>query len=181
MSWSEGFTNLFSDILKVPNPSLTRHSKPPNSGSRSRSSRTCRTGRLGPNSIYGRNSGNTLASVTPKTPSPLLKQIILNEKDTVESLLKVAAKIGPVVNTIVEKEKAYDAAFESEVPAPLPSYGSSLQGFALLMFFVSYGALMIVLAIYINATTNNAAMAGGAFVGLLILAFIVMALIRRYG
>lgn len=180
MSWSEGFTNLFSDVLKVPNPSITRHSKIPNSGSRIRSSssKECRTGDFGSTRGTVYNSGNTL---TAKTPAPLLKQIIDNEKATVESLLKVAAKIGPVVNNIVEKEKAYDAAFESEVPAPLPSYGSSLQGFALLLFFVSYGALMIIVAIYINATTGNPAMAGGTFAGLLILAFIVMALIRRYG
>ena len=181
MSWSEGFTDLFSSILKVPNPSFTQHRKVPNSGSgSSRSSRVCRTGLSGPNSIYGSNSGNTLP-FTAQTPAPLLKKVVLNEKATVESLLKVAAKIGPVVNTIVEKEKAYDAAFESEVPAPLPTYGSSLQGFALLMFFVSYGCLMIVVTIYINATTGNAAMAGGTFVGLLVLAVIIMALIRRYG
>ena len=180
MSWSEGFTNLFTDVLKVPNPSLTRHSKIPNSGSRviSSSSKECRTGDFGSTIGTVYNSGNP---ITPKTPSPLLKQIILNEKESVESLLKVAAKIGPVVNTIVEKEKAYDAAFESEVPAPLPSYGSSLQGFALLLFFVSYAALIIVLAIYINATTNNAAMAGGTFIGMFILAFIMMGLLRRYG
>jgi len=173
---------MFSDILKVPNPNITQHRKVPNSKRRSTyRNNSCKDDRFNPNRPFSYNRGITLPTITPQTPAPFLRKAIDNEKAAVESLLKVAAKIGPVVNKIVEKEKAYDAAFESEVPAPIPTYGSSLQGFALLMFFVSYGALMIVVAIYINATTGNAAMAGGTFVGLLIGAFISMGLIKRYG
>jgi hypothetical protein len=176
----EGFTNLFTNVLDYPKPTIVKHAKVPNSGSArgSSNSRRCDIPDSKSPSAYVSSSS---ATVTAFTPSPFLKKMIANEKETVESLLKVAAKIGPVVNNIVEKEKAYDAAFEAETPAAIPGYGSTLQGFALLLFFVSYGALMIVIAIYINATTGNAATAGGTFIGLLILAFILMGVIKRYG
>jgi len=107
--------------------------------------------------------------------------MLLNEKAAVDSLLKVAGKIGPIANTTIEKEAAYDAAFESEVPAPIPTYGSTLQGFTLILFFISYVATMFIITIYINTTTGNATYAGGALMGFIILLAIIIALIKRFG
>ena len=119
-------------------------------------------------------------TVSSSTPTPFLKEVLKKEKDSVESLLKLAAKIGPVAQTVVEEEKAYDAAFEADIPAPIPTYTSTLQGFTFVLFFFSYIAFTIVVAVYINATTGNAANAGGTLVGLLIFGLIIFALLKRF-
>jgi len=126
---------------------------------------------------------NVVSSQRPSlnTPTPFLKQMLLNEKAAVESLLKVAAKIGPIANTVVEKEAAYDAAFESEVPAARPMYTSTIQGFTLILFFVSFISAIFIVTIYINMTTGNAATAGATFVGLTLLFAVIVALIKRFG
>ena len=115
-----------------------------------------------------------------RTTTPFLKEVIMNEKKTVESLLKLAAKMGPIAQTVVEEEKAYDAAFEADVPAPIPTYTSTLQGFTFVMFFFSYLAFTIVMTVFVNATTGNAASAGGTLGGLLVLGVIIFALLKRF-
>ena len=185
----EGFANenLFNDLLKIPKSSITKHTKAPNPGNaRANSNRgrcDTRPGRSGASvsSSAGTSSASTTSTVNAYTPTPFLKTLLQKEKESVETLLKLASKVGPVVNTMVENENAYDAAFELETPAPIPTYGSTLQGFTLLLFYVSYAALMIVITIYINATTANAAAAAGTFVGFIVLGFISMGLIQRYG
>ena len=184
----EGFTidNLFNDVLKIPKSSVTKHTKALNPGNaRANSNRgaTCATrpGRGDTNVANAGRSASTSSTVNAYTPTPFLKTMLQKEKESVETLLKLASKVGPVVNTMVENENAYDAAFELETPAPIPTYGSTLQGFTLLLFYVSYAALMIVITIYVNATTANAAAAGGTFVGFIVLGFISMGLIQRYG
>ena len=177
--------NLFNSVLQVPKSSITKTTKAPNPGNaRANSSRGGRcaseTRRPGTSGRYG-SSGSALSSVNPYTPTPFLKTMLQKEKESVETLLKLASKVGPVVNTMVEHEKAYDAAFEAETQAPIPTYGSTLQGFTLLLFYVSYAALMIVVTIYVNATTANASAAAGTFVGFIVLGFISMGLIQRYG
>ena len=175
--------NLFNNLLKVPESTIIKHRKAPNPGNaRANSNRGGRcatqTTRPGRSGTYG-SSGSS--SVNPYTPTPFLKTLLQKEKESVETLLKLASKVGPVVNTMVEHENAYDAAFELETPAAIPTYGSTLQGFTLLLFYVSYAALMIVITIYVNATTANAAAAAGTFVGFIVLGFISMGLIQRYG
>lgn len=186
----EGFANenLFNDLLKIPKSSITKHTKAPNPGNaRANSNRgarcATRPGRSGASvsSSAGTSSASITSTVNAYTPTPFLKTLLQKEKESVETLLKLASKVGPVVNTMVENENAYDAAFELETPAPIPTYGSTLQGFTLLLFYVSYAALMIVITIYINATTGNAAAAAGTFVGFIVLGFISMGLIQRYG
>jgi len=186
----EGFANenLFNDLLKIPKSSVTKHTKAPNPGnaranSNSNSNRArCATSSAQPEtSLRSGASSSTSSTVNAYTPTPFLKTLLQKEKESVETLLKLASKVGPVVNTMVEHENAYDAAFEAETQAPIPTYGSTLQGFTLLLFYVSYAALMIVVTIYVNATTANAAAAAGTFVGFIVLGFISMGLIQRYG
>lgn len=123
-----------------------------------------------------KNSG-----ISPYTPTPFLKTIIDNEKKAVESLMRVAAKIGPVANTVVEKEKAYNAAFQSKIPASLPTYGSTLQGFAFILFFWSYIALAVVITIFANGTTSSSAVGAGTMIGFAVVGILLFTLIKRFG
>ena len=121
------------------------------------------------------------AGISPYTPTPFLKTIIDNEKKALESLMRVAAKIGPVANTVVEKEKAYNAAFQSKIPATLPTYGSTLQGFAFILFFWSYIALAIVITIFANGTSGSSAVGGGTMIGFAVVGVLIFSLIKRFG
>jgi len=180
----EGFSvdNLFNDVLKIPKSSIVKSKKAPNPGNtRANSNRVaCATSAPQPGTTTSSTSSVT-STVNAYTPPAFLEELLKKEKKSVDTLLKVASKVGPVANTMVEHEKAYDAAFEAETPAPIPTYGSTLQGFTLLLFYISYVALMIVITIYVNATTGNAAAAAGTFVGFIVLGFISMGLIQRYG
>ena len=114
------------------------------------------------------------------TLEEFLKNIIINEKIEVERLLKLAGKIGPVAQTVVDEEKAYDAAFEAETPAPIPGYTDTLQGFTFVMFFFSYTVLAIVITVFINITTGNAANAGGTLIGFIVFGAVIFALLKRF-
>ena len=123
-----------------------------------------------------------VTSITSPAASavPFLKGVITKEKDEVEKLLKLAAKIGPVAQSVEEEEKAYDAAFEAETPAPISAYTDTLQGFTFVMFFFSYIALAIVITIFVNVTTGNAISAGSTLIGFAVFAAIIFALLKRY-
>ena len=183
---SEGFTsavaNVFNSVLKLPTePSFTKTSSVPgtSSGKRAITDGSCPVPVA--SEVSETSSAQHLNShISPNTPSPFLKQIIKNEKETVESLMRAAAKIGPVVNTVMNKEAAADAAFISKVPAPIPTYGSTLQGFTFILLFCSFISLAIVTAIYINMTTGNVASAAGSFIGILIMGVLTFALMKRF-
>lgn len=81
---------------------------------------------------------------------------------------------------MVEIEDASDAAFQSKIPAAIPTYSSSLQGFTFILFFWSYISLAIVASIYINQTTGNTMNAVGTFVGSIVVLILVFALMKRY-
>jgi hypothetical protein len=123
----------------------------------------------------------TATTISPYTAPPFLKKLIQEEKQSVESLLRTAAKIGPMANTVVETEDASDAAFVSKIPAPIPTYGSTIQGFTFILFFWSCISLAIVSSIYINQTTGNTLNAVGTFIGLIILLVMAFGFIKRYG
>jgi hypothetical protein len=108
-----------------------------------------------------------------------LKEIFQRQQDLADSLMISAKKIGSVsqVNTI--KEKAYDAAFESDITAPLPTSTATLQGFTLLFFIISFLSLAIVFSIHINHITNNTMYAVYTFIGFLVLFILAIALIIR--
>jgi hypothetical protein len=110
-----------------------------------------------------------------------LRSILVQQRDSVKSLLETAKMIGPVAQKIEQKEQAYDAAFESDRQAVAPLGGGNIQGFALLFFIVSFIAFTIVCTIAVNELTHSHYVAGGAFIGFLILGIVFMALIVRLG
>jgi hypothetical protein len=114
------------------------------------------------------------------SPLPFLKGVLMKEKEEIERLMKLAAKIGPVAQTVEEEETAYDAAFEAETPAPIPAYTDTLQGFTFVMFFFSYTALAIVMTVFINVTTGNAISAAGTLIGFIVFGAIIFALMKRF-
>lgn len=176
-------SGLFTDVLINRNSSNLKQKK--SAASRTSVSPGTMVKKCPTDTAASSNSAGVNISVSQKlslnTPTPFLKQMLLNEKAAVESLLKVAAKIGPIANTLVEKEAAYDAAFESEVPAAVPTYTSTIQGFTLILFFVSFIAAIFIITVYVNMVTGNAATAGTTFVGLVILFAVIIALIKRFG
>lgn len=129
----------------------------------------------------GESTGLGTAFTPPAaSPAPFLKGILVKEKEEIERLMKLAAKIGPVAQTVEEEETAYDAAFEAETPAPIPAYTDTLQGFTFVMFFFSYAALAIVMTVFINMTTGNPVSAAGALIGFIVFGAIIFALLKRF-
>ena len=169
---------LFKDILKIINqPSFTPSSRNPSSSSGTAKSRP---GCPSSGSSSTSSTSSTGSISTQMTLEEFLKNIIINEKIEVERLLKLAGKIGPVAQTVVDEEKAYDAAFEAETPAPIPGYTDTLQGFTFVMFFFSYTVLAIVITVFINITTGNAANAGGTLIGFIVFGAVIFALLKRF-
>jgi len=174
---------LFGDALKSSNPSIQSSTRNPSSSGAAKpsgsGSGSC------PATTTGRSQGRTVSAsqdrdvpISPTTP--FLKDVILNEKKNVESLMKLAAKIGPAAQTVVEEENAYDAAFEAKSPEPIPTYNGTLQGFTFILFFFSYLALSIVVTTYVNLTSGSAMTAGGTFVGSMVLGAVLFALLKWF-
>jgi len=175
----EGFTagDVFDQVLRMPKPSIVPTKAVPGkaSGVTNTNSGTC------PPAVTPNAGGSaTAATISPYTAPPFLKKLIQEEKQSVESLLRTAAKIGPMANTVVETEDASDAAFVSKLPAPIPTYGSTIQGFTFILFFWSYVSLAIVSSIYINQTTGNTMNAVGTFIGSIVGLVLIFAFMKRY-
>jgi len=176
---------LFTETLKVSESKMKQTKKDPRrvSGAPRVSATKCPPATISPSSMTGSPSSASSSATSTReitSTTPFLKDVIKKEKESVESLLKLAAKIGPVAQTVVEEEKAYDAAFEAETPAPIPAYTSTLQGFTFVIFFFSYIAFTIVITVYINTITGNMANAGGTLVGLLLFGVVIFALLKRF-
>lgn len=176
---SPALEDVFTSVLKVPKSDIPKVTHIPGTGSTKRSDTNTKCAPT--TASLSSASYDTYQSINPYTPKPFLKTLLRNEKEAVESLLRVAAKIGPVAQTVVQKERAYDAAFESKIPAPIPTYGSTLQGFAFILLFWSYLALAIVITIYANGTTGSATVGAGTLIGFGVVGVLALALIRRYG
>ena len=186
----EGFANasqlqnVFTSVLKVPKSTIQRTNKNASGRPRTAIANSSCSGSGGSTQKFSSVATPPMTvqgEATAYTPTPFLKQMLENEKAAVEALLKVAAKIGPVAQTVVEKEKAYNSAFESAIPAAVPMYSSSLQGFSLVLLIVSFLSMAIVMTIYVNATTNSAGKAGGTFISFLIIGTVAIALLKRFG
>jgi hypothetical protein len=183
---STALQDVFSGVLKMPKSDIVKTKRVPGLSSQgvptkgavcpSNARPKANKGSIARTPSTSKNSG-----ISPYTPTPFLKTIIDNEKKAVESLMRVAAKIGPVANTVVEKEKAYNAAFQSKIPASLPTYGSTLQGFAFILFFWSYIALAVVITIFANATTSSSAVGAGTMIGFAVVGVLLFTLIKRFG
>jgi len=110
-----------------------------------------------------------------------LKSILEQQKSTADSLMKSAKKIGPISQRIENKDSAYDAAFESDLIAPIPNTSGALQGFAYVFFLLSFISLAIVVVIGVSQTSGNISYilgSVGAFIFLIILSLL---LLQRYG
>jgi hypothetical protein len=180
---SPALEDVFTSVLKVPKANITKTVNVPGTTSK-QTVPTKGAACLTPTTNSARTvvqSTTSLNNISPYTPTPFLKTLINNEKKAVESLLRVAAKIGPVAHTVVEREKAYDAAFESKIPAPIPTYGSTLQGFAFILFFWSYIALAIVITVFTNGTTGSSAVGAGTMIGFAAAGVLMFTLIKRFG
>ena len=183
---SPALQDVFSGVLKMPKSDIVKTNRVPGLGSQGVPTKgaVCPTNARPTTTSIARTPSATTnknSGISPYTPTPFLKTIIDNEKKAVESLMRVAAKIGPVANTVVEKEKAYNAAFQSKIPASLPTYGSTLQGFAFILFFWSYIALAVVITIFANGTTGSSAVGGGTMIGFAVVGILLFTLIKRFG
>ena len=125
-------------------------------------------------------AGTPAIPLPAPSPLPFLKGVLVKEKEEIERLMKLAAKIGPVAQTVKDEENAYDAAFEAETPTPIPAYTDTLQGFTFVMFFFSYAALAIVMTVFINMTTGNPVSAGGTLIGFIVFGAVIFALLKRF-
>ena len=171
---------LFKQVLQFnQNPSFTpnRRGGETSSSGRGKATTTCATP-----PTAGAGAGTSRPAITAPAASalPFLKGVLMKEKEEIERLMKLAAKIGPVAQTVEEEETAYDAAFEAETPAPIPAYTDTLQGFTFVMFFFSYTALAIVMTVFINATTGNAVSAAGTLIGFIVFGAVIFALMKRF-
>lgn len=101
-----------------------------------------------------------------------LKKIISEQKDTADSLMDTAKKIGHVSKKISTKKDAYDAAFETDMIAPMPNRSDTLQGYTIVFFVLSFFSLAIVSSIITNQTTGSYKSALYVF-GLFVVAFII--------
>jgi hypothetical protein len=130
------------------------------------------------------NTKTTMAMSPTKTngtPTAFLKEMLKDKKETVDSLMDTAKKISPASQSISALETAYDAAFESDISAPLPNSSASLQGFTLIFFVISFFSLAIVLSVWVNNLTGNTMDAVKTFGVFTIIFFVVFGLLRRFG
>lgn len=129
------------------------------------------------------SSGTSVAATNQviSADTPFLKDVIKNEKDTVKALLKVAAKIGPLAQTVLQKEEAYDAAFETTEASPIPGPSATMQGFALIMFFASYLILAIVMTIYVFQSSESEYKAATTMIIFIVVGAIVLSVLGRLG
>ena len=110
-----------------------------------------------------------------------LKSILIQQKETADSLMSSAKKIGPVAKKITQMEQAYDAAFESDIQAAQPKLGSTLQGFILIFFLCSFVVLTIVSTMMVNMMTDSMRQTLMTFVMFLVLGIVGATLIIQFG
>lgn len=175
----EGFENptmstLFREILKIT----------PVSKSNSRGPKipvaTSKDGTCPPTNSQGAPATASSGSSTSEKIA-FLKSILSEQKATADSLMDSAKKMGPVSQKLVAQKGAYDAAFESDLLAPLPNTSGTLQGFTLVFFTMAFFSLAIVVSILVNQTTGNAQTAVKIFGGFIIAYIVTLSLISKYG
>ena len=110
-----------------------------------------------------------------------LQQMLQDQRATADSLMDTAKKIGPIAQVASTSQDAYDAAFESDIVAPLPNKSATLQGFTLAFFYLSLFCLAIVSSIVVNQMTGSTSTAIKIFGGFLIAIVIATAAIIRFG
>ena len=173
--------SVFNDLLTVMVPSNRRTSGSISSSDTSVPSTSQTTATCTPRVTEQIVTVSTNSQLEPDTQTSFLRSLLLQQKDTVKSLLETAKTIGPVAQQIEQKEAAYDAAFESDAQASLPLAGGTLQGFAIVLFITSFLGFALVTTVAINQITHSTGLAVGTFVGFIIFGLIAMSLILRFG
>jgi hypothetical protein len=125
-----------------------------------------------------KTSTKSLSELSPNLK--IVYDLVQQQQELADSLMSSAKKIGPVSQKIITSEDAYDAAFETDVAAALPSGSSSLQGFTLFFFILSFLSLAIVASINVNFISGSVFYAIGTFVSFLVLFILSIALINRF-
>lgn len=172
----EGFDN--PDMQHVFNNLLTITPAPP-SGYRSSISSRSASGSSACPSDSGQTPLSTSDSNTPAAPTSFLKTMLIQQKDATKALMNTAKRIGPATQKVVQMEQAYSAAFENDLQAALPDVGGTLQGFVLLFFLVSYGALTIVSTIMTYVVSGSIKNALGIFAAFIFAGIIATSLLAR--
>lgn len=168
----EGFENL--DMNNVFN-SLLRITPAPPSGRRTSSSSNSGSGACPPT---GQTPLSISDSNTPQSTS-FLKTMLIQQRDATKALMNTAKRIGPATQKVVQMEEAYSTAFENDLQAALPDTGGTLQGFVLLFFLVSYGALTLVSSIMTYVVYGSIKNALGIFAAFILAAMIIISLLAR--
>ena len=178
----EGFENptmatVFREMLMV-TPVHTSKSRGPRTTVSSSSGGTC-----GSSSSQATTSSTSQATASSSMSEKIafLKSILTEQKATADSLMESAKKIGPVAQKLVAQKGAYDAAFESDLVAPMPNTSGTLQGFTLVFFTLAMFSLAIVSSIITNQVTGNPASALKTFGGFVIMYIVSIGLISTYG
>lgn len=177
----EGFENptmatLFREMLKV-TPVTKKNSRGSKMSPAASGDKSCP-----PATSSSLSSTITASSDTSSSQKiAFLKSVINEQQATADSLMESAKKMGPVSQKLVAQKAAYDAAFESDLVAPMPNMSGSLQGFALVFFTLAFLSLAIVASVLTNQTTGNLQSALKIF-GMFLIAYIVsIAMIARLG
>ena len=178
----EGFENptmstLFREMLKI-TPVKSKSGRGPKNAAGSTVSANCPPSSspppltLTPTSASGSSSSEKII---------FLKSILTEQRTTADSLMESAKKMGPVSQKLVSQKSAYDAAFESDLLAPIPNTSGTLQGFTLVFFTLAFFSLAIVASILTNQTTGNVQTALKVFGGFVIAYVVSLSLISKYG
>ena len=178
----EGFNNptmqtVFKDILMIKKSNRRKQSDTKTTTSTSSTNgQTCP-----PPSLKLGQDPLTLSSNSDSSEQmSFLKTLIVQQKESVDSLINTAKRISPIANTIYQKEGAYDAAFESNPPASLPKVSGTLQGFAIYFFLFSFIAFTLTSTIVINMVTGSGSKAAMAFVGFVVFGMLLFGIVTRY-
>lgn len=176
----EGFENptmatVFREMLKV-TPVPKSNTRGPRKAAGSSSSSSCP-----PSSSTTPPPTATSSTSSTSEKIAFLKSILTEQKKTADSLMESAKKMGPVAQKLLAQKDAYDAAFESDLVAPMPNTSGTLQGFTLVFFTLAMFSLSIVVSIMTNQITGNPASALKIF-GAFVIAYIVsIAMISKFG
>lgn len=124
---------------------------------------------------------NAGAGSTQSEKIAFLKSILKEQRATADSLMESAKSMSPVSQKLTAQRGAYDAAFESDLVAPMPNTSGTLQGFTLVFFTLAFFSLGIVASVMTNQTTGKVDAALKMFGGFVIAYIVSIALISKYG
>lgn len=175
----EGFENptmatVFREMLKI-SPVPKTNSRGPKTAVATSKDGTC------PPADSKASPPSTASPATTSGKIAFLESILKEQKETADSLMESAKKMGPVAQKLVAQKDAYDAAFETDLVAPMPNTSGTLQGFTLVFFTLAFFSLAIVATVLTNQSTGNLNSALKVFGAFVIAYCVALAIIAKYG